>query len=400
MKVACLLVLFTFVSISACSSSSSNFSQYPGFSQWYAANPPAQILPTEFEQQLLARYQPRLFVASDSGRPIRFYEDYIALGELHDASGKLISSQVDQALLNQHSNDPGVVFTHRPNVNSQEIKPAADVIARIDRETLPAAGAFSERKLVFLTYHYVFAYSGVAAGIRPWQRFFIDVFASTTDWHQLDHYTAVSVVLDEGTQQPLALMLQQHNYLRTWILSPQSSPGRTQLPSDDRPAVVAARDSNELFLRRDDVSFRRAVPMMTADNVRWLVMGQDRPWVTADDVTEAAEEVTATLKFLPPSDAFFTFKGWLGERRLTPGRDGPPGADFNTLPGLMPRARQLALFWWYEDDADYVDLIEARDDRDTTNLRPFWSRLHQALPQLSSPSQGRVQDQTTPAPGS
>jgi len=374
------LVLFTYLSLSACSSSNGNFSQYPGFSDWYAANPPSQSLPTQSEQLLLARYQPRLFVAADSGRPIRFYEDYVAQGELHDASGKLISNQVDQALLNRHSDDPGAVFAHRPGIRDEQVKQVADVIARIDRETLAADGTFPARKLVFLTYHYVFAHSGVAAGIRPWQRWFIDAFASTTDWHQLDHYTAVSVVLDEDTQRPLALMLQQHNYLRTWILTPQSGPGRTQLPSDDRVAVVAARDSNELFLRRDNISFRRAVPMLTPDNVRWLVMGQDRPWVTADDVTEAAEEVTAALKFLPPSDAFFTFKGWLGERRLTPGRDGPPGADFNTLPGLMPRARQLALFWWHEDDADYVDLIESRGDRDTANLEPFLGRLHRALP--------------------
>ena len=382
----------------ACTSSSGNFSQYPGFDEWYAANPPVTDGPTEDEQTLLARFQPRLFIAKESGRPISFYDDYIAHGQLFDSNGQLISGAVDQVTLNSVADDPGAVFVHHPADKPTDSTTGA--IARIDRESLPAIGTFAERPLIFLTYHYVFAKSGVAAGIRSWQHFLISLFADTRDWHQLDHYTAVSVVLDETSQQPVALMLQQHNYLRTWILTPQAGPGRTQLPPDDRVHVVAARDSNELFLRRDDQPFRRAVPMMTADNVRWLVMGQDRPFFTADDLTSADTEIATTLRFLPPADAFFTFKGWLGERRITPGRDGPPGADFNTWPSMMPRARQLARFWWHEDDQDYVDLVESGNERDATNLEPFWRRLHQALPAPVTNDQAETQDLTTRAPGS
>jgi hypothetical protein len=38
--------------------------------------------------------------------------------------------------------------------------------------------------------------------------------------------------------------------------------------------------------------------------------------------------------------------GYLGERRLLPGRDGPPGADYDTLPPLKPLPRQLVAFAW------------------------------------------------------
>ena len=36
-------------------------------------------------------------------------------------------------------------------------------------------------------------------------------------------------------------------------------------------------------------------------------------------------------------------------------RSGPPGADYNTLPPLKPRARQLVAFHWREDDAEYLE---------------------------------------------
>lgn len=59
------------------------------------------------------------------------------------------------------------------------------------------------------------------------------------------------------------------------------------------------------------------------------------------DITHGEEEQEYTLKFLPSSDAFYTFKGRLGEQRSLPGRDGPPGAQYVTLPPLMPWANRL-----------------------------------------------------------
>ena len=60
-----------------------------------------------------------------------------------------------------------------------------------------------------------------------------------------------------------------------------------------------------------------------------------------------------------PSDAFYTFKGFLGARRKLPGRDGPPGADFNTLPALKPLASQLLMGFWREGDRDDLTRLEA-----------------------------------------
>ena len=67
----------------------------------------------------------------------------------------------------------------------------------------------------------------------------------------------------------------------------------------------------------------------------------DKPTMAGYDLTQPEYEVDYRLVFLPPDDAFYTFKGHLGESRLLPGRDGPPGAQYLTLPPLMPPSHQL-----------------------------------------------------------
>jgi hypothetical protein len=375
---------FTLVLIlSGCESKPGNFSQYPGFDAWFAANPPSNTPASAEQLALLERYKPRLYVSEQSGPPVRFYEDYIANGELRSGDGKAISTSVDQRLLNQYKDDPGIVFRHKPGV--KQTKPQA--IVRFDTDSLTNADGEGTRKLLFLSYHFVFAHSGVAAGIRGWQHTLLSWFADPTDWHQLDHYTAVSVVLDAHSRLPVALMLQQHNYLRTWLVGDQEAPGVMAWPSDDRARIVAAVDSNELYRWQEGRRIRRALPGMSADRVHWLIHGTNKPWMTADDITDPQREVRYSLKALAPADAFFVFKGWLGERRITPGRDGPPGADYNTIPALKARATQLASFYWFEGDSEYVDLLQQwpKDRRPSRVdvaplIKRFSDRLNRAHP--------------------
>jgi hypothetical protein len=122
---------------------------------------------------------------------------------------------------------------------------------------------------------------------------------------------------------------------------------------------------------------------MNADSARYLVEGTDRPWLAADDVTEPAREIRPALRFLPRDDAFYVFEGWLGERRLLPGRDGPPGADYNTLPALKSKAAQLAVFYWTEGASDYLAALDGlfADGRPgSLEPAPFVARLARDLP--------------------
>jgi len=175
---------------------------------------------------------------------------------------------------------------------------------------------------------------------------------------------------------------QQHNYLRTYLLGEGEGAGRLALPADGHLAVDVAIRSNELYPHRAGPTRRRAVSFMDTDSARYLVSGEGPPWRAADDITAPAQEVEPQLAFLPPSDAFYVFQGWLGERRALPGRDGPPGADYNTLPALKPKALQLAAFYWYEDDPGYLDLLTAAraDGRpQSVDAEPFAARLTQDL---------------------
>ena len=100
--------------LAGCSLPKTNFSQYPGFAEYYAAHPPTTTRPSDAEQTLLARYRPRFFLPPGHAGMIDFYADYIAHGTLNDAAGRAISSNVDGELLNRHRDDSGVVFVHAP----------------------------------------------------------------------------------------------------------------------------------------------------------------------------------------------------------------------------------------------------------------------------------------------
>ncbi len=330
--------------LDAAEAASRNFSQYPGFTEWYAANPPSDALPTAEEQALLAKHAPRFFLEKGQTGFIDFYADYIAKGTLRSQEGKVLSNAVTAELLNTHKDDPGVTFTHEPRAG-QASAPLPKIYARISHGSLEWLGTSQE--LTFLTYNAVFAHSGLTSGLLGWQKLALGLAGDLDDWHQLDHYTAVTVILDHE-KRPFAVMLQQHNYLRTYIVSEQ-----IDVPDDGRPLVAVALGSNELFPYRQGRTSYRAVPFLTPTNFRYMIGAGRRPVFTADDITNPEVEAEYELTFLAPSDAFYTFKGFLGERRLLPGRDGPPGADYNTLPELKPMPLQMLFgYWRYQNRGD------------------------------------------------
>lgn len=320
------------------SGTAQTFSQYPGFAEYFAANPPRVTPPTAQEQALLRRHQPRIYLPPDHPGLISFYDDYIAQGVLKGPDGKTLSTRVTPSLLNAHRDDPKVVFEHEPN-DKQLQTPV--VFGRIDYTERILE---SPQRFTLLTYHAVFRTSGIVAGTAWWQSFALAVAGNLTDWHQLDHYTAATLVLDEA-QQPVMLMLQQHNYLRTYIYGETLS-----RPKDGRPLVDVAIRSNELYPHERGRVRRRAVSFLDPKSFQYMMEAGKKPLMTADDITEPYREAEYELRFLAPSDAFYTFKGTLGKRRLLPGRNGPPGADYNTLPVLKPLHLQLIAGYWRPGD--------------------------------------------------
>ena len=339
----CLLLVFA---AGTAFGASRNFSQYPGFEAWYAANPPSDALPSRQDQALLDKHKPRFYLRNGQTGFTDFYSGYVAKGTLRSGSGELISKQVTPELLNAHKDDPEVIFAHEPQTIADEgAGQAPKVYGRIGRANVRWLGA--DRPLTFLTYNAVFAHSGLTTGLLGWQKIGLGLLGDLSDWHQLDHYTSVTVILDDA-DRPFALMLQQHNYLRTYLIGEQVS-----LPADGRPRISVAEGSNELYPFSEGRKSHRAVPFMTPGNFRYMLGAGRRPIFTADDITQPEFEATYELGFLAPSDAFYTFKGFLGEQRTLPGRDGPPGADYNTLPVMKPLELQmLAGYWRFRNPGD------------------------------------------------
>ena len=341
-----------------CNDNGSNFSQFPGFAEWYEANPPALSLPTPDETILLEHHRPRIFLPEGHEGPIDFYRDYIAHGVLVDGEGEILSSSVDQALLNAEGADPKVVFTHQPSGNPITAK----VYGRIASEAVDWPGCNAPITLTFLTYHLVFRSSGLPAGVPGWQAAGLSLIGDLEDWHQLDHYTAVTLTLaptGKDGQRPIAATFQQHNYQRTYLLDQTAGPGRLTMPADGRLSVDVAIRSNELYPHETGRVSRRAVSFLDTESAAYMVADGPAPWLAGDDVTDPAVEIEPDLVFLRPADAFYTFKGWLGERRRLPGRDGPPGADYNTLPPMKPLLHQMTLSWWHEGDREWLAHFEA-----------------------------------------
>jgi len=395
LRTAALLLVLPLV-VSGCTLAATNFSQYPGFAAYLAAHPRAQQPPDARERTLLEAFRPRFFVAAHERGPISFYADYIAAGTLRDGDGKHVSSTVDRDLLNAHADDPRATFVHTgPDAGGTAVVPARVRTAELD---LP--GMEAPQRALFLAYNLVFRQSGLAAGLAGWQRGLIDLVADADDWHQLDHYAAVTLVLvaERGADVaaagadeliPVAAIMQQHNYRRTYVIvddpARAAHPGRVALGAERRIGVDVARHSHALFPHAPQRRRHRAVRFLDADTAHYLITGEDSPWLAGDDITDPAREVDYELAFLPPTDAFYMFEGFLGERRRLPGRDSPPGAFYNTLPPLKPDAVQLAAFFWHEDAegfaADWraLDLAGAELPSPAA-LAPFERGLVRALP--------------------
>ncbi len=326
-----------------------SFSQHPGFDGYFRANPPATELPSAQDQDLLRRHRPHIFASANSAPPIDFYADYIAHGELRRGNGTLIGASVTPQLLNAHKTDPGVVFTHIPP--PQETATTHPVVyGRIDRATFDLGSG--PEPLTLLTYNLVFRHSGLPAGLPAWQAWPLSWIADLDDWHQLDHYTAATVVLDKA-RQPVALMLQQHNYHRTYLFGEGISLG-----SDGRAEIDIAERSNELYPHAEAPGEHRAASFIDPESWRYLIGAKNRYFFVVTDRTVPSRKIDYELGFLSPSDAFYTFAGFLGARRALPGRDGPPGANYKTLPQFLPVGTQLPLGYWREGNRNDIGTLE------------------------------------------
>ena len=344
-RTLCLL----FLALPGCSGSDQDhsFTQLDGFAEIRKLQ--SHSLPTAAEQALLEKYRPRLFIAAGEEGPLDFYADYITQGCLQIAD-QPPDCKVDQAKLNAVKADPVATFTHLP-----EVKPVTPVgYGSIYRAPVELDGLTPvQRNWTFLRYHYAFRSSGIAVGVKNIEAFLMDLVGDLKDWHQLDHYTAVVIVLNEN-ERPVLVMLQQHNYMHTYLIGQDPA-----FPATGPALVDVAMRSNEMYPHRPEPTMHRAASFLSGATAAWLAgTSDDKPMLGTFDGTYPDQEIDYELTYLRPDDAFYVFEGRLGEKRSLPGRDGPPGALYYTLPDLWHYEKSMPMFYWLEPDLEFTALFD------------------------------------------
>ena len=326
------------------------------FQAWYAAHPPSAEARPEAERALLERYKPIWRLGADARDPMDFYADYIARGALYAADGAVLAQNPDARTLNAHRDEIGLRFVH--DGPAAQTHPVA--YGRVAVDDVPFVDG--ARRLTFLTYNLAFEVSGLPWGLSWWQEWPMWAAGDVEDWHQLDHYVAVTLALDmaKTPPEPVAAIFQQHNYQRSYRFGGAAGAGRLDWPEDGRLTVDVALRSNELYPAAEGETRRRAASFMGGSQAQWLVMGTGGGMQSAYDVTRPDRRLAdLPLQVLPHADAFYTFRSSLGEKRTLPGRSGPPGADYNTLAAMKAPAAQLLCGYWREGLADYLPLSAA-----------------------------------------
>lgn len=344
------LIVFCSLTLYSCGGGQ-NFSEFPGFKEYFTTYVPSDQLPTIAEMELLKDFKPKIFKSINQPEPVDFYKDYISHGTL-SINGKKLSDTVSPELLNEHRDNPKARFTYTGNYKS----PGTTVIyGRVDRDQVTHKG--TDYVFTFLTYNLMFPVSGVLQGLGKLQALGLGISGNLNDWHQLDHYVGVTIALLDN--KPVAMTLQQHNYHTSYLLTPDTK----------QVSVDIAIRSNELYPHTEGETRHPAVSFLSTGNIEFMVTGKNKPMMAGYDITNGESEVSYQLKFLPQTDAFYQFKGSLGKSRLLPGRSGPPGADYATLPGLMPRAVRLVTGFRANDVELEIDLFDALFDRKNFAVR-------------------------------
>ncbi len=344
------------------------FADLPGFTHYYGnrCQDPSPFHLTVQDQRLLDRFRPRVVVAPGSHWPIDFYRDYLPHTVLRDADrrGKILSRRVTRKTLREAEKWGSHLYLDLirvPDLRREGKKPT--VYGRVYHEEVSFRDGRNPKRVrhwTFLKYNVVFAQSGLPVGLpRVYDWALRLVGLSPEDWHELDNFCAAHIVLDEN-QNPIAVLLAQHNHHRTYLV------GRDLfLPKDGRMVFCAAKRSNELYPDRGEAHpvFHRTIPSPLY--LDYLLSGENGPWLTAKDLTyglkAGGEEVDYKLGFLDPCDPFYTSRLMLGEYRPFWGfnlwRNGPPGADYYTLPPLLPLGNLLQASYFHEGDQEDLRVL-------------------------------------------
>ncbi len=362
------------------------FADYPGFKEFYAGRcKDGQPLssPDDHDKELLRRFSPRLILPPGGRYPTDFYRDYLPYTLLRRyKDNAVIKDEVTQADLQAYQEDTSVYLDldkKRFLTAGLDQRVGEDkggpfdrrrpvVYGRVYREKVELLDEKSDPHIydfIFLKYNVVFAISGLPAEL-PWGLRTLLWLAGLDpdDWHELDNFVAVHVVLDDK-ERPVAIMLAQHNHHRSYLVGKD-----IPLPEDGHIPFNGALRSNEIYQASDAPNPVRHRVAPWSIYMKYLLSGEDPPFTRGEDVTYGVKaggiEVKYDLTFLSPCDPFYMAKIMLGEPRpffgRYIGRDGPPGADYYNIPELLPLGSILKSSYLHDGVPEDINFAESAID--------------------------------------
>jgi hypothetical protein len=381
-------LLFSFYACSGQKSEYTTFADYPGFREVYDKKCPDTIPSpaiSDRDRRLLERFSPRFNLPPENYYPVDFYREYLPSTVLrHYPDKRVVADRVTFEVLKRYQHNKQFYLDFRLRHFQKAVlerraaerqqhhgieKRETTVYGRIYREQVSStclSRGNCTRDLTFLKYNIVFPVSGLPAKLPAGYETLLKALGlNPDDWHELDNFVAVHIVLDEG-ENPIAVLLNQHEYSRTYMTG-----GDIPLPPDERIVFDIAVRSNEVYpasAAEKPVEHRVIKDIF---HLPYLLSGDDPPLVRGHDITRGINsggyEVPYQLVFLSPCDPFYRASIVLGELRpflgKYIGRDGPNGADYYTIPQLLPLGKLLQFSYLTEGAPEDIRVVEQSIDR-------------------------------------
>jgi hypothetical protein len=359
------------------------FADYPGFREYFGnrcEEADMNHTPEKEERELLKRFRPRLILSPGGRYPIDFYRDYLPYTVMRRFSDReIVAETVTPDLLRENRKsrqvylefqldryrDAGLdrrVQDGEKDASLSERKPA--VYGRVYRERVSFPCENEEPcylDLTFLKYNVIFSTSGLASKLPGGYEFILKLLGLNPDnWHDLDNFVAIHVVLDRK-ENPIAALLAQHNHHRTYLIGKD-----IELPLGGRMAFDVALRSNEVYPASDSKEPALHRVVQWSIYMKYLLSGKDPPRYRGLDVTRGLNaggvEIDYDLTLLSPCDPLYSAEIMLGKPRpffgKYIGRDGPPGSDYYTIPGLLPLGNLLKFSYLRDGDPEDIALVD------------------------------------------
>jgi len=313
----------------------------------------------EYSRKLLEEYKPKIYVHKDSYRPVDFYEDYVLNTVVKNKDGEIIKKAPTKEELIELAKERGNYLdlaTSNEKYLNREVEVTPKIYGRIYRDKI------GEKSYLFLKYNMVFPYSGLPASTSKAKLLASKLIGNPKAWHELDIHGAYHIILEEDSLEPVGILLNQHNYHKSYILGKD-----VNLPKDKKMEIAVAKYSNEPYLwnrkseevRTSGTAFEKLEYLYGRTNRGGFNSGKD--YLGSE---EEMEKVEVKLETLSSDDLIYTSSMLLGDKKKIFGLietfylAGPPGMDYYTHPEMKDLGK-LFSFWSIDsNDDEFFQMID------------------------------------------